>query len=84
MVYGKRPARVFREEAQGDLGLALPYHQVHDDQALVDNGPGRVAEAVRKRAEDLTHACLAGVGRDQNVLDIFRLGRGELASGALA
>ncbi len=32
--------------AQGDILLALPNHQMRNDQALEDDGPGRVAQSV--------------------------------------
>ena len=72
------PMRVLGQVLKRDLGLALPYHQMHDDQALEDNGPRRVAQAVRQRAEDLGDAGLARMRRDEDVLDIFRLGCREL------
>ena len=59
---------------QGDLGLALSDHKVHDDQALEDNGPRRVAQAVLEGAKDLGDACLARMRRDEDVLDILGLG----------
>lgn len=79
VVYGQRAAGVLGQELEGDVGLALADHQMDDDQALVDNGPGRVAQAVGEGAEDLGDACLAGVGGDEDVLDILGLGRGELS-----
>ena len=83
MVDGKGPAGVLRQELEGNFGFALPDHQVHDNQALVDDGPGGVAEAVRQGAEDLADARFAGVGCDEDVLDILGLGRGELSFGRI-
>lgn len=80
MAYGEGSAGVLSQEPEGDFGLALADHQVHDNQALVDDGPGGVAEAVRQGAEDLAHARLARVGCDEDVLDILGLGCGELSS----
>jgi hypothetical protein len=71
VVYGQRPAGVLGQKLERDLWLALADHQMHDDQALVDNGPGRVAQAVGEGAEDLGDACLAGVGGHEDVLDIL-------------
>ena len=65
------PRGVLRQVLQGDLGLALSDHQVHDDQALEDNGPRRVAQAVLEGAKDLGDACFARMGRDEDVLDIL-------------
>lgn len=70
--------RVLRQELECNVGLALPYHEVYDDQALVYNGPRRVAQPVGEGAKDLGNACLAGVCRDEDVLDILGLGRCEL------
>lgn len=44
------------------------------DQALEDDSPCRVAKPVLQRPEDLPDACLARVCRNQDMLDIFRLG----------
>jgi hypothetical protein len=44
---------------------------VDDDEALEDNGPGRVAQAVGKGAEDFGDASLAGMRGDEYVLDIL-------------
>lgn len=84
VVYGQRSARVLGQKLESDLGLALADHQVDDDQALVDDGPGRVAQAVGEGAEDFGDARLAGVGRDEDVLDILGLGRGKLSSGRVS
>jgi hypothetical protein len=54
-----------------DLWLALADHEVDDDEALEDNGPGRVAQAVGEGAEDLSDASFAGVRGDEYVLDIL-------------
>lgn len=71
MVYSQRPAGILGQKLERDLRFALPYHQMYNDQALVDDGPGRVAEADRKGAEDLANACFAGVGSDEDMFDIF-------------
>lgn len=44
------------------------------DEALEDDGPGGVAQAVLQGAEDLADARLAGVGGDEDVLDVLGLG----------
>lgn len=51
---------------------------MHDNKRLEDDGPGGVAQAVLQGAEDLSDAGLAGMGGDQDVLDIFALGGSEL------
>jgi hypothetical protein len=51
---------------------------VHDNQRLENDGPCAVAQAVLEDAEDLGDALLAGVRGDEDVLDIFGLGRCEL------
>jgi hypothetical protein len=76
------PRGVLRQVLQGDLGLALSDHEMHDDQALEDNGPRRVAQAVLKGAKDLGDACFAGMRRDEDGLDILRLGGRELWDGS--
>ena len=78
---GQFPRGVLRQVLQGDLGLALSDHKVHDDQALEDNGPRRVAQAVLEGAKDLGNACLARMRRDEDVLDILGLGGRELLGG---
>lgn len=80
----QRAAGVLSQEVECDVGLALADHQVDNDQAFVDNGPCRVAEAVCQGAEDLAHTRLAGVGRNEDVLDIFGLWRGELSTGRIS
>jgi hypothetical protein len=54
-----------------DFWLALADHEVDDDEALEDNGPGRVAQAVGEGAEDLSDTGLAGVRSDEYMLDIL-------------
>lgn len=70
--------RILGQEPQCHLRFALSYHEMDDDQALEDNGPCRVAQTIGKGAEDLSDTCLAGMGRNQNVLDILGLGCGKL------
>lgn len=67
-----------RKVLQGHIRLALTDHEVYDNQRLEDDGPGGVAQAVLQGAKDLGDASLAGVGSDQNVLDILALGGSEL------
>lgn len=78
VVRGQAAVGVLGQVLERDLGLALADHEVHDDEALEDNGPGGVAEAVGQGAEDLSDAGLAGMRRDENVLDILGFGRREL------
>ena len=84
MVDCQRATGVLSQEVERDVGLALADHQVDDDEAFVDNGPCRVAEAICQGAEDLAHARLAGMGRNEDVLDIFGLWRGELSTGRIS
>lgn len=46
---------------------------MHDDQALEDNGPRRVAQAVREGAKYLRDAGFPRVRGDQDMLDVFGL-----------
>jgi hypothetical protein len=70
--------RVLRQILQGDLGLALAYHEMHNDHALEDNGPCRVAQAVREGSEDFCDAGFTRVRRDQDMLDILGFRGGQL------
>lgn len=81
IIDGQLPARALAEMLERDVRLALADHQVHDDEALEDDRPSRVAQAVLQRAEDLGDARLARVRRDQDVLDIFGLRGRELPGG---
>ena len=54
------------------------YHQVDSDQALEDGRPCGVMQAVLKGAEDLADTSLAGMGCDEDVLDVLCLGRRKL------
>ena len=78
MVRRQSPLGTLGEIFERDLGLALPYHQMHNDQAFEDDCPRRVAKAVLQGAKDLGHAGLARMRRDENVFDIFGLGCGKL------
>lgn len=78
VVDGQLPVGILGEVLERDLGFALSDHHMHNDEALEDNGPSRVAQAVGEGAEDFGDACLACVRRDKNVLDIFGFGCGEL------
>jgi len=75
---GEFAVRVLRQVLKRDFRLALSYHQVYDDHALVYNGPGRVAQSVGEGAKDLRNAGFARVGRDEDVFDILGLWGGEL------
>ena len=78
MVDCQLPVRALGEELECNVGLALPYHEVYDDQALVYDSPGRVAQSVGEGAKDFSNACLAGVCCDEDMFDILGLGRCEL------
>lgn len=78
MVDGQLSVWILRQVFERDLGLSFSYHEMYDDQALEYDGPCRVAQSVRKGAEDLSNACLAGMRRDEDVLDILGFGRCEL------
>jgi hypothetical protein len=78
MIDGQLSMRVLRQELECNLRLALSYHKVYNDQALEDDGPCRVAQAVREGTEDLSDPSLAGMRRDEDMLDILRFGCCEL------
>jgi hypothetical protein len=78
MVDGQLSVWILRQKLQCNLRLALSYHEVYNNQALEDDGPCRVAQAVREGAEDLGDASFTGMCRDEDVLDILRFGRCEL------
>ena len=80
MVDGEPPVWVLCQILERDVGLPLADHQMDNDERLVDDGPGRVAEPVLQGAEDLGDAGLAGVRGDEDVLDILGLGGRELAA----
>lgn len=82
VVNGQLAVRILGEVLERDLGLALPDHHMHDDEAFEDNGPCRVAQAVGESTKDLSDACLTGMRCDEDMLDIFGLGGGELDLGA--
>ena len=66
------------EISQRRIGRALPDHQVHRDQTLEDDGPGRVPQAELQRPEDLSHASFAGMRGNEDVLDVLRFRGGGL------
>ena len=72
------PLWVLRKVFERDLRLALPYHKVHDNHALVYDGPCRVAQSVGEGSKDLRDAGFARVGRDEDMFDILGLWGGEL------
>ena len=51
---------------------------MHNDQALEDNGPRRVAQAVGEGAKYLRDAGFSRVRGDQDMLDVFGLWGGKL------
>lgn len=63
-----------RQVRQGDVWRPLANHEVDGDEALEDDSPCRVAQAVLQGVEDVGDARL-GVGGDEDVLDVFGLGR---------
>lgn len=54
-----------------DFRFPFPYHEVYNDQALENDGPRRITKSIRKRSEDLRYAGFAGMGCDEDMLDIF-------------
>lgn len=66
------------EVGEGDVGRSLADHQVDGDQALEDRRPGRVVNTFLQGAEDLADAKLAGMGGDEDVLNVFRFWRRKL------
>jgi hypothetical protein len=63
--------RVFSQILQRDFGLALSYHQMHDDKTLEDNSPCGIAQSVCQRSEDLCDACFARMRSNEDMFDIF-------------
>ena len=49
-----------------------------DDERLEDDGPCRVPETLLKRTKDLCDTGFTRVRRNENVFDIFGLGRSQL------
>ena len=49
-----------------------------EDQGLEDGGPCGLAQTLLQRPKDLGDPGLSRVCRNENVLDVFRLGSGEL------
>lgn len=69
---------MFRQVCKCGVWRAFSDHEVYCDQALEDHSPGRVAQTELKRPEDFCHTSLTGMRRNEDVLDIFRLGRRRL------
>lgn len=63
--------RVLRQIFERNLGLALPYHEMHDDQALKHDSPRRIAQAILQCPEDLGDARLTRVSGHEDMLDIL-------------
>lgn len=59
------------EVCESDLLRALTNHQMDGEEALEDNGPGRVSEAVVHGPKDLTHASFSRMRGNQEMLDIL-------------
>lgn len=55
---------------------------MHSDETLEDDGPCGIAEAVCEGAKDFADASFAGMGSDEDVLNILCLWRGILRRGA--
>ena len=69
-----------REELQRNIRRTLTDHEMGSDKSLENDGPCRVAQAVLQCAEHFCNASLAGVGSDENVLDVLGLWGGILNS----
>lgn len=69
---------VFGDEGKGNIRCAFTDQHVRGQQSLEDNGPCRVSHSVLQSAEDFGDTGFAGVGCDQEMLDVFRLGRSIL------
>ena len=70
---------IVRKIPQGHIRFALPNHEMDDDQALKDNGPCRVSQSRLESPKDLGDPSLAGMSRNEDVLDVFGLWRCKLA-----
>jgi len=66
---------------QGRIRRSLTDHQMDRDQALEDDGPGRVPQAILQGPEHLADAGFARMCRDEDVLDVFALRRRGLEDG---
>lgn len=64
---------VLRQIRECDVGRALADHEVDGDEALEDDGPCCVSQAVLQRTKDLCDARFARVRRDEDVLDVLGL-----------
>lgn len=63
------------EKGQRHVRGALADHEMDGDEALQGDSPRRVAQAVLQGAEYLGDARLAGMGGDEDVLNVLGLGR---------
>lgn len=82
MIDRQLAVRILGKILEGDLRLAFPDHKMDNNKALEDNSPCRVAQAVRESAEDFGDTCFASMRRNEDMLDIFGLGSGELHRGS--
>lgn len=69
---------MLRQIVERDIRLPLSYHQVDDYERLKDDSPGRVAQAILKRTEDLRDTGFSSMRCDEDVFDIFGFGRRKL------
>lgn len=69
---------------EGGIAFSLLDHKMDNDQSLEAYGPGRVAKTLFQRAEDLGNSGLAARCSQQDVFDIFGLGRRKLQSSRVA
>jgi hypothetical protein len=75
---GEFAVRVLRKVFERDFGLALSYHQMYNDHALVHDSPCGVSQSVREGSKYLRNTGFTRVGRDEDVFDILGLWGGEL------
>lgn len=75
---------VLGDEGKRNIRSAFTDQDVRGQQTLEDYGPCRVSQSVLQSAEDLGDTGFAGMGCDQEVLDVFGLGRSILRAAMLA
>jgi hypothetical protein len=77
---GQLAPRIQRQVLERNVLLALAHHQVHDNQALEDDGPCCVPETALEGPKNLRNPSFARVRRDKDMFDVFRFGRGKLGA----
>lgn len=66
---------VLRNKGKRHIWRAFQNHEMHGEQTFENDGPCRVSQPVLQRAKHLADAGITRVSCDEEVLDVFRLGR---------